>query len=353
MTTGSAFILRRCCVFFSSASDCCSCRPSVGLRLRPSPSPSVSLSAATEPEDRSARQTSRCERAATPQSCLPLTTVAALSSCGSVLESVSFECWVRDVSLPVGESTLSSPRAQLAAEPSGPSSATPAVGFGSRPLLLRAAAAAWPRSPRCWNAAGDMGKSSSVLLTSRYRLGVAVSAALGGVTVAWSLPRESDGVAGCGPELSADECEAQGDGLLGPPPPAGSLGPAVSCCCRVSLSCCCSTRMVLCMPSTSSSSWMMNSSLYFFCRASSASSWAMRPWDSWRPSSWFSWISMRHLAISFLPVWLQGRQVSHHTVNQQTRRVQGFTLHLRKNKLMAGSTMDVRNWAALGLLDLA
>lgn len=70
----------------------------------------------------------------------------------------------------------------------------------------------------------------------------------------------------------------------------------------------------------SSPSWLLlSSSLYFFCRANSASSWAMRPCDSCLPSSWFSWISIRHFAISFFPVWLQGKQVSHHTVNQETK----------------------------------
>lgn len=67
----------------------------------------------------------------------------------------------------------------------------------------------------------------------------------------------------------------------------------------------------------SSPSWLLlSSSLYFFCRASSASSWAMRPWDSCLPSSWFSWISMRHLLISFFPVWLQRREAWHHEVNK-------------------------------------
>ena len=100
------------------------------------------------------------------------------------------------------------------------------------------------------------------------------------------------------------------------------LGPgAWDCCCwywascwRGSFSYCWRTRMVLCIPSTSSSSWMMKSF---------SSSWLLlsphyissvkptllqvvqqHPWDSCLPSSWFSWISIWHFAINFLPVWL-------------------------------------------------
>lgn len=83
-----------------------------------------------------------------------------------------------------------------------------------------------------------------------------------------------------------------------------------------------------------SPSWLLlSSSLYFFCSASSASSWAMRPCDSCLPSSWFSWISMRHFAISFLPVWLQGRQVWHHMVNRamSTTRTAGVTAEQRQH----------------------
>lgn len=58
-------------------------------------------------------------------------------------------------------------------------------------------------------------------------------------------------------------------------------------------------------------SWLLlSSSLYFFCKANSASSCAIRPWDSCLPSSWFSWISIRHFAINFFPVWLQRKEPS-------------------------------------------
>ena len=53
-------------------------------------------------------------------------------------------------------------------------------------------------------------------------------------------------------------------------------------------------------------SWLsFNSSLYFFCSASSASNCAIRPCDNCFPKSWFSWINIRHFAINFLPVTLK------------------------------------------------
>ncbi len=107
-----------------------------------------------------------------PAVLVPLVTRAALSSWGSVVESVSFECWVNDVSLPVGESTLSYPALSWLPKPTGPPTLPPAV-------WLPDASSEWldslvSASPGL-ETMGDMGKSSSVLLTSRYRLGVVVS----------------------------------------------------------------------------------------------------------------------------------------------------------------------------------
>ena len=53
-------------------------------------------------------------------------------------------------------------------------------------------------------------------------------------------------------------------------------------------------------------SWdVFNSWEYFFCRAISASNWAIFPWDSCLPNSWFSCSNILHLVIRRLPVALQ------------------------------------------------
>ena len=110
-------------------------------------------------------------------------------------------------------------------------------------------------------AVGDMGKSSSVLLSSRYKLGVAVSLRweeasplLGPLdTLPQSFSAGSVERVAVGGSIWEGGSEVEGEVLLGPAPAAEPWFRVI--CWRESLSCCWRTRMVLfCLNSAQSHS---------------------------------------------------------------------------------------------------